>query len=84
MAYRYQVGRDLVLLRNDGAGVEVEGTTRLSPGRVVRLMGVPGAGAAGRPAVVLTWRITRLGRGGLVYRGYCEWIEAEGEAATPD
>lgn len=75
-AYRFHVGRDVSLVNADGMGVEVEGRSRLPPGRVVRLTGVTGAGQDGRLAIVATWRVIRLGQDAPIYRGYCEWIDS--------
>lgn len=77
MPYRFHVGRDVSIVEDDGIGVEVEGRSRLPPGRVVRLTGVAGAGRDGRLAVVAAWRVIGLGHGVPVYRGYCEWVDRD-------
>jgi hypothetical protein len=79
--YRFHVGRDVIVVRDDESGVEVEGRSRLPPGRVVRLTGVAGAARNGRLAVVTTWRVIRLGHSaGPTYRGYCEWLHTARDA----
>lgn len=80
MAYRFHVGKDVVLRADDESGIEVEGRQRLPPGRVVRLTGVTGGGEQGRLAVVTVWRVIRLGNGSPVYRGYCEWLKSARDA----
>lgn len=80
-AYRFHVGRDLAIVRDDEQGVEVEGQRRLPPGRIVRLTGVAGAARGGRLAIVTVWRVIRLGHStGPTYRGYCEWLHAARDA----
>ena len=69
-----RIGRGLSVVAEDEHGIELEGLTRLSPGRSIVLFGVTPAPARGRRAYVARWRVMRLGRGGLIYRGYCEWL----------
>lgn len=72
--YHFHVGRDVALVHDDAAGVEVEGPRRLPPGRVVRLTGMAATGTDGRLAIVTRWRVTHIGNSGPFYRGYCEWL----------
>lgn len=72
---RYHIGRDLTLLREDAEGVELEGTTRLSPGAAVKLTGSKTAGISGRLAMVRTWRIVHFDGPTCLYRGYCLWLD---------
>lgn len=74
MATSCHVGRGLVLLAEDEHGVELEGSCRLAPGRAVVVFGLAPAPARGRQAYVVTWRVMGWGRGGPIYRGYCEWL----------
>ncbi len=74
----YHLGRQLLLVGSDEAGVELEGTCRLAPGRAVVLFGLPPSPAVGRPARVVGWRLVRAGHGGLTYRGRVEWRAAGG------
>lgn len=43
------------------------------------LFGMAPAPSRGRPAYVTTWRVVRMGRNGLLYRGYCEWMDERGK-----
>jgi hypothetical protein len=76
------VGVDLLVLRDDEGGLEVEGYPRLRPGRVVRLTGLDRSEHSGRLALVATWCMVKLGADGPFYRGYCEWIQPPREPAT--
>ncbi len=84
MGASHHLGRGLSLVAIDEDGVELEGTRRLSPGRVILLFGVAPAPARGRRAYVSSWRVVQPGSGGLLYRGYCEWVDNGREAATPE
>ena len=79
MAASWHIGRGLRVLVQHEQGVELEGTCRLAPGRVVMLFGMAPAPSRGRPAYVTTWRLLRAGRDGLIYRGSCEWVDAPGK-----
>lgn len=79
----WHIGRGLSVVAEDEQGVELEGPARLSPGRAIVLVGVASAPARGRRAYVASWRVLRLARGGLIYRGYCVWLRDEqGTGAT--
>ena len=74
--HRLLLGHDLVLIREDEQGIEVEGRARLRPGRdveIVRPEGAPRGGDA-RRAMVHTWRVARLGHEGTLFRGICRWL----------
>ena len=70
---RIRVGVDVVVVSQDEVGVELEGSTRLIPGRLVELV----CAGIGRPilrrALVWSWRLIRLDGRGAMYRGYCRW-----------
>jgi len=66
---RLALGRELRLISADEDVVWLEGVVRLRPGQSVELIGAwPLAGGVTRARVV-TWRITRLGAEGPIYRG---------------
>jgi hypothetical protein len=65
------LGPSLRVLHEDDGGVEVAGGLRLRPGYRIRID--RGDGTGEREALVWTWRLVRLGRGGTDYRGYCRW-----------
>jgi hypothetical protein len=73
---RLAVGRDLLVITEQDDGVEVEGRARLRPGRDVELVygPVPGALPLMRRACVHTWRVVRVGRDGVLFRGFCRWV----------
>jgi hypothetical protein len=73
------LGRGLSLLAEHEDGAELEGTCRLAPGRVVVVFGLAPVPARGRRAVVTSWRLVQTGSNGLIYRGTCEWLHAEGK-----
>ena len=72
---RVRIGWDLKLLAEDAAGVELEGPTRLRPGRPIEI--VLDAPRAGSPvikrALVWEWTMVRAGRSGPTFRGFCRW-----------
>lgn len=82
MAVSCRIGRELTVLAEGERGVELEGTRRLTPGREIVVFGMAPAPSRGRRAFVTTWWVVRMGRGGLVYRGYCEWVDGDLGAAT--
>ena len=73
---RLSIGRDLQLVAENDEGVEVEGRARLRPGRDIELA----RGTLGdctpdvRRAVVHSWRVARIGRDDVLYRGFCRWV----------
>jgi hypothetical protein len=74
MGMTCHIGRGLSVVSEDERGIELEGLTRLSPGRSLVLFGITPAPARGRRVYVASWHVVRLSRGGLIYRGYCEWL----------
>ena len=69
---RVCVGRDVRVLAEVTAGIEIEGETRLRPGHPVEIV-QPGLANRTRTAVVWTWHVARVGSGGPTYRGFCRW-----------
>jgi hypothetical protein len=69
---RVCVGRDVRVLAEVTAGIEIEGETRLRPGHPVEIV-QPGPANLTRTAVVWTWHVARVGSGGPTYRGFCRW-----------
>ena len=66
---RITLGRELRLISADEDALWVESAIRLRPGQSVQLIGswpLPGGNSRAR---VVTWRITRLGGEGPIYRG---------------
>ena len=71
---RLAIGRDLLLVSENDEGVEVEGRTRLRPGRDIELArGALDNGMVVRRAVVFSWRVVRVESGGVLFRGFCRW-----------
>jgi hypothetical protein len=70
---RCVVGRDVRVVDVRPGEVEIESALRLRPGAVID---VHDEGV--RPAVVVSWAVTRLGSDGTVYRGRCRWLEPPG------
>ena len=73
---RVRIGRDVRVVAERPEGLELEGPTRLAPGRAVELvMPSPADAAAGlvKPAVVWSWYVVRVGPAGATYRGICRW-----------
>ena len=69
------VGRDVRTVGEGDLGIELEGRTRLRPGREVDVL-MTTAGTTrptGRRAVVWSWNVKRLGRDGPIFRGICHW-----------
>ena len=79
---RLNLGRDAFLVAQRPDGLELEGPVRLRPGNAVAIVGYGDSGAD-RRALVWTWVLRRWGSSGPVYRGFCRWLEAAGERATP-
>jgi hypothetical protein len=76
---RVRLGLDLYVVRETPDGMQVEGRTRLRPGRQVEIAGPPSAGgAAVRPAQVDSWTIVRIDAAGVVFRGWCAWVGPSG------
>jgi hypothetical protein len=73
---RVRVGRDVRIVAERPEGLELEGRTRLSPGRPVDLVVGGSADPAAtvvKPALVWTWYVVRVGPTGATYRGVCRW-----------
>jgi hypothetical protein len=73
---RVRIGRDVRVVTERPEGLELEGRTRLAPGRPVDLvLPSPADAAAGvvKPAVVWSWYVVRVGPAGATYRGICRW-----------
>ncbi len=73
---RVRVGRDVRVVAERPDGIELEGSARLPPGRVVELVladGDSGGAGAVKPALVRSWYVIRVGRTGATYRGSCCW-----------
>lgn len=66
---RLSLGRDLRLVGADEDVLWLESVIRLRPGQSVELVGAWPFPAAGSRAHVVTWRVTRLGADGPIYRG---------------
>jgi hypothetical protein len=66
---RLSLGCDLRLISADEDVLWLESLIRLRPGQSVELIGAWPLAAAGSRAHVVTWRITRLGAEGPIYRG---------------
>jgi hypothetical protein len=71
---RVFLGRDVRVMLERPDGVELEGAIRLRPGHLVHLVATTSPPHV-RPAVVVSWQVTRLGRKGPIYRGDCRWEE---------
>lgn len=83
IAHSCHIGRGLSLLAEHEDGVDLEGTCRLAPGRIVMLFGLAPVPARGRRAYVTTWRLVGVGSAGLIYRGTCDWLDARGKQIPP-
>lgn len=71
---RVHVGRDVRNLGERPGGIELEGTTRLRPGRDIEIMlPTPAGTQVVRRAVVWSWAVVAVGRNGPVFRGICHW-----------
>jgi hypothetical protein len=66
---RLALGRDLRLISADEDAAWLESAIRLRPGQSVELIGAWPLAARFTRARVVTWRITRLGAEGPIYRG---------------
>jgi hypothetical protein len=66
---RLSLGRDMRLISADEDALWLESLIRLRPGQSVELIGSWPLTAVGSRAHVVTWRITRLGAEGPIYRG---------------
>ena len=66
---RLTLGRELRLISADEDALWLEGVMRLRPGQSVELIGSWPLAAGITRARVVTWRITRLGGEGPIYRG---------------
>jgi hypothetical protein len=75
---RIFLGPNLMVVRETDDGVELEGRSRLRPGREVDLVYPPAAGGQPvRRAAVLSWRVARVGAAGVVFRGECRWARVD-------
>jgi len=76
---RVLVGRDVRVVVETPDTVELESRVRLRPGQPVAIAtAADNWPAAGRPAVVLSWRLTGLGTNGPLFRGICQWMSDKG------
>jgi hypothetical protein len=66
---RLSLGRELRLIGVDDDAVWLEGVVRLRPGQSVELIGAWPIAPGSTRARVVTWRLTRLGAEGPIYRG---------------
>ena len=73
---RVRIGRDVRIVAERADGLELEGSTRLAPGRAVDIVlagGEGGGQGAVKPALVRSWYVIRVGRTGATYRSVCCW-----------
>lgn len=70
---RCVVGRDIRVVEVRTGEVDIESALRLRPGSVIDVYD-----DGCRPAMVVSWAVTRLGSEGTVYRGRCRWLEPPG------
>jgi hypothetical protein len=82
-ARRVRLGTDAEIVAETADGVELEGWTRLRPGQPVLVVPEPRRGGGERLAWVITWRVARIGPGGLKFTGQCRWATTR-EPATRD
>jgi hypothetical protein len=80
-ARRVRLGADAVIVVETADGVELEGWIRLRPGQPVLVVPESRRVGAERLAWVITWRVARIGPGGLKFTGLCRWA-ASRESAT--
>ncbi len=76
---RVRIGRDVRIVAERPDGLELEGTSRLAPGRPVDIVWAGPEGRAAevvKPALLWSWYVIRFGRGGATYRGRCRWAPA--------
>jgi len=74
MPPRIQVGRDVRSLGVRSGAIELEGYTRLRPGRPVEvILGTPADPDTPRRAIVWSWTVVAVGRNGPLFRGVCHW-----------
>jgi hypothetical protein len=79
VSQRICIGRDVRILAERDADVELEGRARLRPGRPVQIA----VWAEQRPftfrhAMVESWYVAAVGRDGPAFRGVCRWGPGEG------
>ena len=73
---RLVVGRDLQVVAETEAGIEMQGRARLRPGREVEVARASADGAdMMRRASVESWRVVRADSSGVVFQGWCQWLE---------
>ena len=73
---RVRLGRDVRVVSEHTDGLELEGATRLAPGRPIDLVLAPAAAAAPatiKEGMLCSWAVVRVGSGGLMFRGFCRW-----------
>jgi hypothetical protein len=73
---RVRNGRDVRVGAERPEGLELEGRTRLAPGRPVDLVLSAGGDERAevvKPALVWSWYVIRVGQTGATYRGICRW-----------
>lgn len=66
---RLSLGRDFRLISADDDVLWLESVVRLRPGQSVELIGSWPLPVGASRARVVTWRVTRLGSEGPIYRG---------------
>ncbi len=66
---RLTLGRDLRVVSADDEVLWLESGMRLRPGQIVELIGAWPSAVANSRARVVSWRLTRLGPEGPIYRG---------------
>lgn len=73
---RVSIGRDVRTVTELANGIELEGRTRLRPGRDIDIVIASSSGSTPvvRRATVWCWNVRRIAKEGLTFRGVCEWI----------
>jgi hypothetical protein len=69
---RYTLGDHLHIVSEREDGAELEGVVRLRPGRDIELV-ESAASPSGRRAVVWSWRVVRVTKSAVLFRGSCQW-----------
>jgi hypothetical protein len=75
---RVRLDRDVSVVGETNDGLVLQGSRRLRPGQVVELIEPSAGHGPGRPAQILTWRVSQVGSAGLVFRGHCRWLGSAG------
>lgn len=68
----FRIGPGLLIVSATESGVQLTGTARLPPGRVVSVVGLSPAAAAGRAVYVRSWQVAQIDEV-VTYRGFVEW-----------